>query len=161
MINRCLFDNMSLSLQLGILSLFAPTSSLVIQSQPSLILPATGSSAVSLTDLLPNSSSSLTFVVGGASESPLLETQISLCNTNISNSKILNRACNPPQPLVLADQSNVKYECDKRLLSLEGNDCRDAWQDMPGLDRTQVSFGNRTASHNWDVPLPFRFISRE
>lgn len=161
MINRCIFDSMYFSSLLGGLSLCSPIASLVIQGQPGLILPAAGSSAVSLTDLHHKSLGPPTFVVGGASESLLLEAQKLICNANISDSKTAKQACNPTEPSLLADQSNVKYECDNQLFSLEANDCRDAWQDMPGLDRTQFSFGNRTASYPWDVPLPFRFISRE
>lgn len=152
---------MYFSLLLGILSHCLPISSLVIQGQPSLILPAAGSSAVLLTDLIPKSPDSPTFVVGGASESLLLEAQASICSTNNSDSRTAKRACNSIHSSILPEQNNVKYTCDSKHFSLEGNDCRDAWQDMPDLDRTHISFGNRTGSHRWDVPLPFRFISRE
>ena len=37
--------------------------------------------------------------------------------------------------------------------------CAEAWRDIPGSGGLQ-SFGSRTAKGQWDVVLPFRFISR-
>ncbi len=157
----CNSDKMSSYWLLGFLPFCSLTSSLVVPGQPTLVLPPAGFSAVSLTDLLHVESRPPIFVVGGVSQTFRTEGQTSFCNTNVSDSKTAKRACDLTQPSSVLDQNNVIYQCDQQLSNLEGNDCRDAWQDMPGLDRTQVSFGNRTASHYWDVPLPFRFISRE
>lgn len=55
----------------------------------------------------------------------------------------------------------VTYTCNAGLYGRpNAASCLQALLDIPGNNR-EITFGNRTAGQAWNIPLPFRFISRD
>ena len=57
-------------------------------------------------------------------------------------------------------QGKWPIQCDASYLGHpNAHSCEEAWNNFPSGTEMQT-FGDRTKSDRWDVPLPFRFISR-
>jgi len=79
----------------------------------------------------------------------------------------------PPKPLTwwiggqnfsatlqLSVEPDLPIRCDaSRFGRPARSSCREAWEDIPSTIEMQT-FGDRGAGDIWNVPLPFRFISR-
>ena len=134
-----------------ILTLFSTAQTLLISDTPSLSLPPAIALADSPTHLLPNHTQ---FQTSPSTLKPwpfVLESPHELGNLS---AKLNLTTGGFPRP-------RVQYQCDRRLFSIEASDCRQAYQYLPSADGNTYYFGNRTATRSWDVPLPFRSISRK
>ena len=133
---------MSLPLWLPILSFCSVISSMAVNTSPALTFITIANSTGSSSSLLlggsdvqkaPELTDSLSFLTGG----PL--------SSNMSAS---------------VGEVGVTYTCNAGLYGRpNAASCLQALLDIPGNNR-EITFGNRTASQAWNIPLPFRFISR-
>lgn len=139
--------------------LFSSVSSLIARPPLSLSLLRNASS-LAFEPGFP--SASTPWIIGG-SEQVLLRDPLCKKGPNIKSAS--KRACRPSQPPVMAPGPVVRYECANTPYSIDGDDCVDAWDDIPrhmsGGEIEYFNFGNRSSPVKWDVPLPFRFISRK
>ena len=71
---------------------------------------------------------------------------------NLSFSPIVN--------LTTLPRPNVRYACDNDRNSLDPSDCRQVWQNLPKFD-IAYNFRNRSSPKVFDIPLPYRWISRK
>lgn len=133
---------MSLALWLHILSFCSAVSSMAVNTSPALTLIPLANSTGSSSNLLlgvsdvqkaPELTDSLSFLIGG----PL--------SSNMSAS---------------VGEVGVTYTCNAGLYGRpNAASCLQALLDIPGNNQ-EITFGNRTGSQAWNIPLPFRFISR-
>ena len=98
--------------------------------------------------IVPQSAETSKFTLGSGSaasfsfSNAILDSDPSTSSNITLSSKKLNVVCGTDLDVILASS------------------CRQAWRDIPAYnDQDYLSFGNRTTPGNWDVPLPFRFIS--
>ncbi|KAL6719522.1 hypothetical protein ACLMJK_003763 [Lecanora helva] len=139
---------MTLAGWLETFALFSIVSSLAIQPQ---LKPPLSSRSIA-----PDPTSSV-WNIGGTGFSLMN----SLCSQASNDTALSKRVCdsvNLPLP-DLATAKKPVYTCDDQKKSLKANDCREAYSQLPDLDRNGFTFGNRTSGQKWDVPLPFRYPS--
>ncbi len=142
---------MSIALWLTILSSCSAVSSMVVDTPPTLTLMPSLNSTGLLSDLpfpvsddqrAPELAHALSFMTGGK------------ISTNLDSENISWRSN-------LSTGFGAIYRCNAGLYGRpNARSCQQAFDDIP-VNNREVTFGNRTADQTWDVPLPFRFISRE
>lgn len=142
---------MSIATWLTILSSCQMISSMAMDLLPALTIhPAINSTGLSSNILLgaadvykaPKLTHPLPYIIGGS----LL--------SKAGSDRISQRA-------PLSKEGGPTFNCNAGLYGRpDAVSCLQAWQDIPGGSQ-DVTFGNRSADQAWDVPLPFRFISRE
>ena len=71
-----------------------------------------------------------------------------------------NLSFSPVTNLTALPRPNVRYACDNDRNSLDPSDCRQVWQNLPKFDIT-YNFRNRSSPKLFDIPLPYRWISRK
>lgn len=134
---------MSLAIWLTVLSYCSSISSMAVNTSPAMTLIPITNFTGSSSDLLlgvsdvqkaPEPTDPLSFIIGGPLPSNL--------SANVG-------------------EVGVTYTCNAGLYGRpNAASCLQALLDIPGNNR-EITFGNRTAGQAWNIPLPFRFISRK
>lgn len=87
--------------------------------------------------------------------------QVVTVPTQNSPFSVRSPSSSSPSEFNTTEPSNARFTCNQdAYCSPNLQSCIAAWKGMPDMTDV-VSFGEREAPDEWDVVLPFRFISRE
>ena len=106
-------------------------------------------------------SSDLLFGALNVQKAPELTEPLSFIIGGPLSNKLGNDTISRRSALSASAVGGVTSRCNAGLYGRpNSSSCQQAYNDIPENNR-QVSLGNRSADQAWDVPLPFRFISRK